>query len=118
MLVSSIGFAHEMVPTYPQLKISAYSGILETEIELFNKRKDVEYYEIAVFDKDWNSVRFVTQYQIIKLSYLERVRFKIYIANNQANSAKYICSKSRVRGEEQPSTIISSMICSKIEDLQ
>jgi hypothetical protein len=116
ILVSSLAYSHEMVPTYPKLRTSAYPGIVETEMEMFNYRQDVEYYEIAVFDKDWRPVPFVSQYKIVRLSYLQRVKFKIYIAENHRDSAKYICSKSRLRGEEQPTTVISSMICSKFKD--
>ena len=115
MLTSSLGYAHEMVPTYPKLKASAYEGVVETDIELFNKRDDVEYYEIAVFDENWANVPFVSNFKIVKLDYLERIKFKIYLAKKSQNRAKYICSRSRLRGEEMPTTIISSMICSKFK---
>ena len=116
MLVPILAYSHEMVPTYPKLEPSSYSGIAQTEIELFNKRKDVEYYEIGVFDAEWQPIRFVSQYKIIKLSYLERVKFDVYIPKKEVNRATYICSKSRLRGEKGTSTIVSSMICSKFKD--
>ena len=59
MLVSSIAFAHEMTPTYPEWRYSIYSDLLVTKMEMFNKRNDVEYYEIAVFDENWNPIPFV-----------------------------------------------------------
>lgn len=104
-----------MVPTYPELRPSYLDGVLVTDLELFNKRNDVEYYEIAVFDEYWNPVPFVTSYKILKLSYLDRIKFSVYIRSKDKDRATYICTKSRIRGESGPSTIISSMICSKLK---
>lgn len=115
MLVPGLVYGHEMVPTYPKLKTSNYPGVVQTDIELFNKRKDAEYYEIGVFDSEWNPIRFVSQYKILKLAYLERVKFKVYIPEKEKVKATYICSRSRLRKEKRPSTAISSMICSKFK---
>jgi hypothetical protein len=104
-----------MVPTYPELRPSYMSDILVTDLELFNKRNDVEYYEIAIFDEFWNPVPFVTSYKILKLSYLDRIKFSVYIRNKDENRATYVCTKSRIRGESGPATVISSMICSKFK---
>jgi hypothetical protein len=115
LLFFTKAFAHDMVPTYPELRPSYLEGVLVTDLELFNKRNDVDYYEITVFDEYWNTVPFVTSYKILKLSYLERVKFSVYIRSKDKNRATYICTKSRIRGESGPSTVISSMICSKIK---
>lgn len=115
LLFSTSAFAHDMVPTYPELRPSYLDGVMVTELELFNKRNDVEYYEIAVFDENWNSVPFVTSYKILKLSYLDRIKFSVYIRSKDKDRAMYVCTKSRIRGESGPSTIISSMICSKFK---
>jgi hypothetical protein len=115
LLFFTKAFAHDMVPTYPELRPSYLEGVLVTDLELFNKRNDVDYYEITVFDEYWNTVPFVTSYKILKLSYLERVKFSVYIRSKDKNRATYICTKSRLRGEVGPSTVISSMICSKIK---
>ena len=113
MLVSSFAFAHEMTPTYPQLRQSAYDGLLVTEMEVFNKRDDIEYYEIAVFDENWNSIPFVSTYKVMKVEYLSRVRFEIYLRESDRFKAEYICSRSKLRTGEQPP--ISSMICSRFK---
>jgi len=115
LLFFTKAFAHDMVPTYPEFRPSYLEGVLVTDLELFNKRNDVDYYEITVFDEFWNTVPFVTSYKILKLSYLERVKFSVYIRSKDRNRATYICTKSRIRGEVGPSTVISSMICSKIK---
>jgi hypothetical protein len=113
VLVASNSLAHDMTPTYPELKPSYMEGLLVADFELFNKRNDVRYYEIAVFDKDWNPIPFVSSYSIFKLEYLEKVKFSVYIRNVDRFNAMYVCSKSRSRQDPSPKTIISSTICSK-----
>ena len=62
VLVASNSLAHDMTPTYPELKPSYMEGLLVADFELFNKRNDVRYYEIGVFDEDWNPIPFVSSY--------------------------------------------------------
>jgi len=112
--------AHEMTPTYPKLEPSHVEGVLKTTMEMLNKRKDVEYYEVGVFDKDWKNVPFVTSYSIskqniIELKYLSRVRLDIYIREKDKDRALYICSKSKIKKEDEIRTAILSRICSKIK---
>jgi len=114
VFLSFSSYAHDMTPTYPKLELSYMEGLLVTELEVFNKRNDVKYYEVGVFTKDWEPVPFVTSFKIFKLEYLERVRFSVYIRDVDKDRALYICSKSRTREEPGASTQISSTICSKI----
>jgi len=115
LLASSLS-AHEMVPTYPKWSISYLDDLLVTQMEMFNKRKDVEYYEVAVFDEDWNPIPFVTSYRIIKVKYLSRIKFEVYIRKKDKNRAAYICSRSKPSDEFPMSSGVSSMICSKFKD--
>ena len=108
--------AHEMVPTYPRLEISHMDGLLKTTMKMFNKRADVEYYEVGVFDKNFEPVPFVTAYNVFKLDYLGHVTFDIYIRAKDKGRAYYVCSKSKIRKGSAASTPISSKICSKFED--
>jgi len=112
--VSSVQ-AHEMTPTYPKLEPSHLDGLLVTTMQMFNKRADVEYYEIAVFDKEWNPVPFVTSYNIIKLDYLGKVTFDVYIRKNDKQRVGYICSRSKLRKESTVRTAVTSRICSKFK---
>ena len=82
---------------------------------MFNKRADVEYYEVGVFDKDFNPVPFVTSYNVFKLEYLGHVTFDVYIRARDKDRAEYICSKSKIRKDSNTKTAISSKICSKIK---
>lgn len=84
-------------------------------MQMFNKRADVEYYEIGVFDEDFNPIPFVTSYRILKITYLETVTFDVYIRKLDVERATYICSQSKLRKEDITRTAISSRICSKIK---
>lgn len=116
LLFAGSAFGHEMTPAYPKLVPSYIPGILKTDMEMFNRRADVEFYEIGVFDKEWNTVPFVTAYKILRLKYLGHVKFEVFIKAEDARSAYYICSKSKLRSEVSNTPMVSSRICSKVKD--
>lgn len=115
ILMSNQVLAHEMTPTYPKLEAAFADGIYKTTMEMFNKRQDVEWYEIGVFDSEWNSIPFVSSYKIMNIKYLGHVRFDIYIRAEDKNRATYVCSKSKLRKESTSKTAVSSRICSKFK---
>lgn len=115
-MLSGLVHSHEMTPTYPKWKNAYISGILSTNMELFNKRESVEYYEIGVFDKDFEPVPFVSAYTVVKVKYLGHVAFEVFINEQEKDRAVYLCSKSKVRKEERIRTAVSSRICSKFKD--
>ena len=79
MLFSVITPAHEMTPTYPKMEPSHVKGVYKTTMQMFNKRVEVEYYEIQVYDADWKPIQFVTSYSILKIEYLSKVEFDLYV---------------------------------------
>ena len=109
-------YAHEMVPTYPRFEQSHMDGLIKVTMKMFNKRADVEYYEIGVFDKDFNPIPFVSAYNVFKLEYLGHVTFDVYIRASDKKRAVYICSRSKIRKDSNTKTAISSKICSKFKD--
>ena len=115
VLVSSSVYAHEMTPTYPELRPSFMPELYVTSMSMFNKRSDVEYYEIGVFDKDFNPVNFVTSYRILNIPYLNKVNFEVYIRKSDRDRAYYICSRSKLRKKDITRTSVASRICSKIK---
>lgn len=115
LLVIGVAHAHEQVPTYPKWERGLYPGVLTTTIEIFNKRNDVEYYEIGVFDKDWNPIYFVADYKIIRLRYLSSASIDVYISKENRDRAEYVCSRSKVKKESENRTAISSRICSRFK---
>lgn len=115
VMMGNVALAHDMVPTYPELRPSFVVGVYVTDLELFNKRDDVEYYEIGVFDADLKPVPFVTSYEIIKVPYLGHMKFSVYISKEDVLRASYVCSISKLKRETTSRTAVSSRICSKFK---
>ena len=107
--------AHDMTPTYPKWKMSFIPSAKMTTMQMFNKRKDVQWYEIGVFDKEWNLLPFVTRYKILRVKYLSRVKFDVYISDEYLDNAEYICSTSKLRGNDNFKPIVESRICSRFK---
>lgn len=107
--------AHEMIPTYPKLNYSHLSGVVKTSVQLFNKREEIEFYEIGVFDTDFNPIPFATSSRVVRLPHLQRVTLEIYIRESDRDAALYICSESKLRKGDEVKTRIASRICSKIK---
>jgi hypothetical protein len=107
--------AHEMTPTYPKWVPSHMDGVWKTTMEMFNKRKDVEWYEIGVFDEKWQPVNFVTTYRLFNMPHLSRVKFDVYIATPDVAIAEYICSKSKLREIREQKTMVATRICSRFK---
>jgi len=107
--------AHEMTPTYPKLRPSHLDNVYVTTMEMFNKRQDVEYYDVGVFDKDFKPIPFVTKYKVLKLQYLGHVTFDVYIRKSDVSKATYVCSTSKLRKDDAKRTAVSSKICSKFK---
>jgi len=115
LLFSGVILSHEMTPTYPTWKMSAVQGVKKTTMELWNSRKDVGYYEVGVFDESWEPIPFVTAYRIIKIDYLSKVKFDIYIRTQDIVEARYICSLSKLRSNDESKTLLATRICSKFK---
>lgn len=116
MLVCGSSTAHELTPTYPKL-LPYYIGndIHYTSMQLFNRRSDVQYYEIQVFDQEWNVLPFAASSgKIMNIPYLETKRFDIYVHNKNIKDVTYICTVSKLIKQDITSAI-SSKICSKIK---
>jgi len=107
--------AHEMTPTYPVLDSSYINGVVVAKMKLFNRRQDVNYYEINVFTEDWKSVSFATTDRLLKVDYNKNKIFNVYIRFADVKRAKYICTTSKVFKGGNQETLVSSMICSKIK---
>jgi len=114
LLYSSVA-AHDMTPTYPKWKMSFIPSAKMTTMKVFNKRSDVQWYQIGVFDKEWNPIPFVTRYKIIKINYLSSVKFDVYVNDANVKQATYICSTSKLRGNDDFKPIVESKICSRFK---
>jgi hypothetical protein len=107
--------AHQFTPTYPKFAPSFVDGVLSTRMELFNKRQDVEYYELDVYDTDWKPLPFATENKLINIKYLETKPVNVYIKAQDLSRVVYICTESRLRKQDARDTVISSKICSKVK---
>lgn len=108
-------WAHQFTPTYPKFATSFVDGVLSTKMELFNKRQDVEYYELDVYDADWKPLPFATENKLINIRYLETKPVNVYIKVQDRHRIVYICTESRLRKQDARDTVISSKICSKVK---
>jgi len=106
--------AHEMTPAYPDLKPSHVAGVVKAEMSLFNSREEIKYYQIELFDLNWNNMPFSTTYRIMKVGYKERKNFNVYIRKSDLDIATYICTTSKIKRKSGARTLVSSRICSKI----
>lgn len=107
--------AHEMSPTYVEFNQSYVNNVLKTNIEIFNLREDVNYYQIELFDKEWKPIPFVADSKIVNLKYLEKKSIDVYIKTSDKDRAVYLCTLSRFIKEDITKTNVSSRICSKVK---
>lgn len=105
--------AHELTPTYPELRSSYLPDVLETKVRMWNARIDVEYYKIEVTDKDWNDVPFITSEKTFRLEHLGKKDIEIFLPSD--TTATYICTRSMLQKGNRSKSIISSKVCSKIK---
>lgn len=107
--------AHQFTPTYPKFEISHVEGILTTKMELFNRRKEIEYYELGVYDDQWKPITFASESKIIQINYLQTKYVNVYVRIQDVSKVYYICTESKLRKEDFKSTAISSKVCSRVK---
>jgi hypothetical protein len=107
--------AHELTPTYPKLKPSYVEGLLVAQLTMFNARKDVDYYEIGVFDVDFRPIPFAAANRILKAPTGQRVTFDVYIRRKDETRAVYVCTLSKLKTDESSNAVVSSKVCSRLD---
>lgn len=108
--------AHQFTPTYPKFETSFIQGVQQAKMELFNKRSEVWFYEIDVFDQDWNKLPFASsQGKIVRIEYLETKTIDVYVKTQDVSKVTYICTESRLLKQDVKGTAVSSRICSKVK---
>ena len=109
--------AHEMTPAYPIVKPSHVTGVVKVDLSLFNSREEINYYEIGLYDLNWDGIPFSAVYRIIKVGYKERKNFSVYIRESDLDEAVYVCTTSKIRRQLETKTLISSKICSRLDGM-
>ena len=115
VLIGECVNAHQFLPTYPVFQYSFIEGVVYTKMQLFNKRQDVEYYELTVFDENWKPVTFASENKLIQVNYLQTKDVNVYVKKEDAKRVSYICTESKLKRQDIQNTIISSKICSKVK---
>ena len=115
LLVSGNVFAHQWTPTYPEWSVAYIDGIVQTRMNLFNTRQDVDYFEVQVLDVNMNPVEFATTDQIIHAPYLKRKSVDVYIRQIDVDRVVYVCSVSKLLVAGNNGASVSSRICSKVK---
>jgi hypothetical protein len=114
MFLANVAAAHEMTPAYPEFKPTYVDGVLQTTMKIWNRREDASYYEINVYDEEWNPMPFATVDRIIRIGHLETKTFDIYIRSVDLEKVEFICTTSKLLKDEVDSTGITSKICSRV----
>jgi hypothetical protein len=107
--------AHEMTPTYPPLVPSYVDGLVSAKMTMFNSRKDVDYFEIGVFDDEWNPVPFAATAKILRVPHGSSKTFEVFVRQEDKKRATFICSLSKLRTDSSARAIVSSKICSRTD---
>jgi len=116
LLSGQASLAHDFTPTYPKLEETHIDGILKANMRLFNKRDDIRYYKVGVYDSEWNEVPFIVQGgKILNVEYLESKNFDVYIQESKRKDITYICTKSLTLQDGSTKSILKSRICSKVK---
>ena len=90
-------------------------GISMIKMNMFNKRSDVKFYEIGVFDEEWNPLPFAAQDRVFRIKYLEQKQIEIYFKQKDEDRVTYICTQSKILKDDSTGTNVTSRICSKIK---
>ena len=114
-VLSVSAMAHEWTPTYPKLSMSYMENVWTTRMKLFNSRESIDYYDVSVFDQEWNAVPFAVLMNPMSVKYLETKYIDIYIRDKDKSRAVYICSKSKLYAIDTTKPMLFSRICSKIK---
>jgi len=114
-LFASSVTAHELTPTYPKILPSYITGISVIKMKLWNRRDDVSFYEIDVFDSEWNKILFATTDKILQLTYLEHKKFEVFIRDTDKDKITFVCTSSKQLKKDVVSTGMKSKICSRIK---
>lgn len=115
MLFANVAAAHEMTPAYPKFESMYLKGILQTTMKIWNRREDASYYEINVYDEEWNEIPFTIVDKIVQVGYLETKSFNIFIREEDLEKVEFICSTSKLLKREVINTGITSRICSRVK---
>ena len=86
-------------------------------MKFYNNRADVEYYQVQVFDGQFNPIKFAItggQTDMIHVRHRQYKTVDVYVPSYEASRVVYICTRSMILKKEESATLVSSRICSKV----
>jgi hypothetical protein len=113
-MLGSYAQAHEQTPAYPRILPSHVEGVVKVQLRLLNRRKEINYYEIGLFDINFDEIDFTTKRKIIKIDYQETIDFDVYLRKSDLDRAVYICTASKILKSNKSRAVVSSIVCSKL----
>lgn len=87
-------------------------------MKLYNSRGDVDYYQIQVFDEDFEPVKFAItggQSNVVNVPHRKTVSVSIFVPSAESSRVVYICSRSMILKENKSASLLFSRICSKVK---
>jgi hypothetical protein len=75
----------------------------------------VGYYELNVYDENWNRIPFATADRLMQVGYLQTKTFEVYVRDSDIEKIEFICTTSRQLKDDVKSTGITSKICSRVK---
>lgn len=112
VLVATSSAAHEMTPTYFDLKPSIIDTLYTTQMKVFNRRNDASFYRMEAYTEDWEPLPYASFNRQFTLDYGEGIETDLYFSESDLDRIVYICSRSIPR--QYNDGAITSLICSKI----
>tara|TARA_B100001094_G_scaffold302796_1_gene330355 strand:+ start:1440 stop:1835 length:396 start_codon:yes stop_codon:yes gene_type:complete len=106
--------SHEQTPAYPRILPSHVQDVVKIQLQILNRRKEINYYEVGLFDKNFDEIDFTTKRKIIKIDYEEKIDFDVYLRKSDLHKAVYICTASKILKSNKSRAIVSSIVCSKL----
>lgn len=85
------------------------------KMTLFNRREDVTFYDVGVFDNDWNPIAFATENQPVEIAYLQTKAINVYVREKDSKRVTYICTQSKLIKNNVSESLVTSKICSKVK---
>ena len=116
--VSGIATAHQWTPTYIDFEPSYVAGIYKAKMKLFNSRQDVEYYQIQVFDGQFNPIKSAItggQEDVVHAPHKSTKYVEVYVPSYEVSRVVYVCSRSMILQRNETTSVVSSRICSKVK---
>ena len=112
-------YAHQWTPTYIYFTPSHVSGIYSTKMKLYNARADVDYYQVQVFDGQFNPIKFAVtggENDVIHVRHKSYKYVEVYVPSYEVSRVVYVCTRTMILKKFETASLVSSRVCSKVKN--